>query len=130
MNGGSASSRIASWVGGSVREFEGVVQFEMTIGEAGYRAIAAREGWLLPERVRLKFPPPPNPRSVDPDLVPLVRVFAREDRLPAVVLSAALGGRLILRDGCFRMQSQHLRIATGGVGRSLSLIGQLLATTL
>ncbi|MGY0652277.1 hypothetical protein ACW7GZ_10510 [Luteimonas sp. A537] len=90
--------------GGSVMEFEGEVQFDMTIDGAGYRVIAARENWVLPERVRLNFPPPPNPRSVDPALVPLVRVFAREDRLPAVVPLAAHSGRLILRDGCFRMQ--------------------------
>ncbi|WP_206185452.1 hypothetical protein [Sphingosinicella sp. CPCC 101087] len=102
---------------GSVNEFDGMVQFDMIIDEAGYRAIAAREGWILPERVRLHFPPAPNARSVDPALAPLVRVFARQDRAPGVVLSAALSGRLILRDGCFRMQ-EH------GAGEPLVLFGR------
>jgi hypothetical protein len=35
-----------------------------------------------------------------------VRVFARQNRAPGVVLQAALNGRLILRDGCFRMRTQ------------------------
>jgi hypothetical protein len=102
---------------GSVNEFDGMVQFDMTIDETSYRAIAAREGWILPERVRLHFPPPPNTRPVDPALAPLVRVFARQDRSPGVVLSAALSGRLILRDGCFRMQ-EH------GAGEPLVLFGR------
>ena len=89
--------------GGSVRGFDGVVQFDMNIDRAAFDAIAAREGWTLPERLKLNFPPPPDPRSIDPALTPLVRIFAREDRRPATVLTAALSGRLILRDGCFRL---------------------------
>lgn len=89
--------------GGSVNGFDGVVQFDMNIDQAGFDAIAARKGWRLPERLKLNFAPPPNPRAVEPTLAPLVRIFAREDRRPATVLTAALSGRLILRDGCFRM---------------------------
>lgn len=103
--------------GGSVMEFDGVVQFDMTIDRAGFEAIAARQDWTIPERVRLSFPPSPNPRSVDPVLAPQVRVFAREDRVPAIVLSAALSGRLILRDGCFRL-GEH------GEGEPLVLFGR------
>lgn len=89
--------------GGSVQQFDGVVAFDMTIDEAGFRAIAAEEGWTLPERLRLNFGPPPNPRSIDPAFAPLVRVFARSDRLPGAVNQAALRGRIVLRDGCFRL---------------------------
>lgn len=103
----------------SIMEFDGEVEFGLTIDEAAYRALAAREGWETPARLRLRFAPPPNPRSIDPALAPLVRVFAREDRLPGVVLSAALSGRLILRDGCFRMQNH----GEGG-GEPLVLFGR------
>jgi len=37
--------------GGSVMEFDGVVAFDMTIDEPGFRRIAAGEGWTLPERL-------------------------------------------------------------------------------
>ncbi|MCD9032039.1 hypothetical protein LDO32_09930 [Luteimonas sp. Y-2-2-4F] len=107
--------------GGSVMEFDGNVRFDMTIDEAAYRAIAAREGWVPPPQVRLHFPPPPNPRSVDPALAPLVRVFAREDRSPGVVLNALLGGRLVLRDGCFRIQDHG---DGDGDGEPLVLFGR------
>lgn len=102
---------------GSVMEFDGVVALEMTIDRAGFDAIATREGWVIPDRVRLNFPPPPNPRSVDPALASRIRVFAREDRRPAGVLQAALSGRLIVRDGCFRLRDH-------GEGEPLVLFGR------
>ncbi len=104
--------------GGSVMEFDGEVRFDMTIDRAGFEAIAAREGWILPERLRLDFPPPPNLRAVDPALARSIRVFARQDRAPGAVLQAALGGRLILRDGCFRLQDH------GDGGEPLVLFGR------
>jgi hypothetical protein len=91
---------------GSVMEFEGVARLDLTIDQAGFEALAAREGWVIPKELDLSFAPAPNPRSVDPELIADVRVFAREDRLPVVNLQAALSGRLILRDGCFRLQEE------------------------
>lgn len=89
--------------GGSVYEFDGVVRFDMNIDEAGFREIAARERWVLPKRLELRFSPPRNLRSVEPALLPYVRIFARQDRRPALVNDALLSGRVILRDGCFRL---------------------------
>lgn len=54
--------------GGAVYQFDGVVRFDMNIDEAGFREIAARERWTLPERLELNFSPPRNPRSIDPAL--------------------------------------------------------------
>lgn len=96
-----ASHRLAG--GGSVQEFDGVVALDMTVDEPSFREIAAGQGWTLPERLRLDFGPLPNPRSVAPSLAPLIRVFARSDRLAGPVPQAALSGRIILRDGCFRL---------------------------
>lgn len=104
--------------GGAVYEFDGVVRFDMNIDEAGYREIAARERWTLPKRLELRFSPPRNPRSIDPALVRYVRVFAREDRRPAIVHDAALRGRIILRDGCFHL-TEH-----GEAGDSLVVFGR------
>lgn len=104
--------------GGSVMEFDGDVRFDMTIDRAGFDVLAAREGWVIPERLKLNFPPPPNARSVDPAVADQIRIFAREDRKPAVVPQAALSGRLILRDGCFRLQDH------GEGGEPLVLFGR------
>lgn len=89
--------------GGAVYEFDGVVRFDMNIDEAAFRDIAARERWTLPKRLELRFGPPRNLRSIDPALASYVRIFAREDRRPAIVHDALLRGRVILRDGCFRL---------------------------
>jgi hypothetical protein len=93
--------------GGSVYEFDGVVRFDMNIDEAGFREIAARERWTLPERLTLRFSPPRNPRSIDPALARYVRVFARADRHPAIINQALLSGRVVLRDGCFRVTGRE-----------------------
>lgn len=89
--------------GGSVMEFDGVVAFDMTVDEIAFREIVAAEGWTLTELLRLEFGPPPNPRTIDPALASLVRLVPRSDRLPSAVNQAALSGRIILRDGCFRL---------------------------
>ncbi|HEX8420258.1 MAG TPA: hypothetical protein VF638_09625 [Sphingomonas sp.] len=104
--------------GGSVYEFAGVVRFDMNIDEAEFREIAARERWTLPARLELRFSPPRNPRSIDPALARYVRVFARADRHPAIINQALLGGRIVLRDGCFRV--------TGGAegGEPLVIFGR------
>lgn len=104
--------------GGGIDERNGVVRFDMDIDEAGFREVSARNGWRLPARLELEFSPPRNPRSVDPGLARFVRVFAREDRRPASVLQALLGGRVILRDGCFRLADP------GQAGEPLILFGR------
>ena len=104
--------------GGAVYEFDGVVRFDMNIDEAGFRKIAARERWVLPERLELRFSAPPNPRAIDPALVRYVRVFARQDRRPAIINQALLGGRVILRDGCFRLTEY------GEAGEPLVIFGR------
>lgn len=104
--------------GGGVYEFDGKVIFDMNIDEAGFHEIAARERWTLPDRLDLRFSGPRNPRSIDPALERYVRVFARQDRQPAVVNLALLSGRLILRDGCFRLM-EH-----GGDGEPLVIFGR------
>lgn len=92
--------------GGAVYQFDGVVRFDMNVDEAQFRKIAERERWVLPKRLQLRFAPPRNSRSIDPALTRFFRVFPRQDRLPAISLAALLSGRVILRDGCFRLADQ------------------------
>lgn len=110
-----APHRIAG--AGAVMEFDGVVEIQLTVDQPTFEALARAEHWSIPDRVRLVFAPGANPHALDPALMSEVRAFAREDRLPAVVLQAALSGRLILRDGCFRLQEQ-------GDGEPLVLFGR------
>ncbi|WP_413062448.1 hypothetical protein ACLN6N_17410 (plasmid) [Sphingomonas carotinifaciens] len=89
--------------GGSVEQFDGVVSFDMNVDEAEYRKIAIAQGWSPPDRLKLRFRPPANTRSIDPELARYVRLVPREDRSPAIIHTAAISGRVILRDGCFRV---------------------------
>ncbi|WP_312405798.1 hypothetical protein [Brevundimonas sp.] len=111
-----APHRIAG--AGAVMEFDGVVQIQLTIDQAQFETLSAAQGWSIPERVQLLYAPRANPHAADPGLASQVRVFPREDRLPAAVLQAALSGRLILRDGCFRLQDH------GDGGEPLVLFGR------
>lgn len=92
---------------GNVYEFDGVVRFDMQVDKATFRSIADAEGWRLPAQVELAFTPPPNPAVVAPGLDALVRVMPRHDRVPGVVPAAMMSGRVILRDGCFRLAARE-----------------------
>ena len=94
--------------GGAIDEIHGVVHFDMNINEAGFNKIAKREEWRLPEQLELRFSRVRNPRSVDPALASFVRIFPREDRSPAILNMAAIQGRIVLRDGCFRVSESFL----------------------
>lgn len=81
----------------------------MNVDEAEYQKVAAAQGWSLPDRLKLRFRPPANPRSIDPDLARFVRLVPREDRSPAIIHTAAIFGRVILRNGCFRVLQPDTR---------------------
>jgi hypothetical protein len=84
--------------------FTGTIEIEIAVGRSEYEAIAAREGWQPPPNVTLKFQPDIDPATMlAPDAAPFVRTFPRADRAPAIILTSATSGRIILHDGCFRM---------------------------
>lgn len=91
---------------GNVYEFEGIVRFGMQVDEATFRTIAASENWHLPSQVELDFTTPPNPRAIDPALESYIRIVPRHDRVPGIVPLALMSGRVILREGCFRLAGQ------------------------
>jgi hypothetical protein len=89
---------------GSVDPFEGVVELDVGVSRPEYETIAAKEGWTLPPQVRLKFAVGIDPaKVVAPDAVPFIRAFPRADRSPGIILESATAGRIVLRDGCFRL---------------------------
>ena len=92
--------------GGAADPFEGVVRIDITVGRSEFEAFAAREGWQVPDNVRLSFQPEVDAsRAVAPDLAQFIRAFPRADRAPSLILSIANRGRIILVDGCFRLNS-------------------------
>jgi hypothetical protein len=99
-----APYRLAS--SGGANPFEGTIEIEIQVSRSEFEAIAAREQWQLPANLHLKFQPEIDPNSVvAPDAAPLIRTFPRADRAPALILSIAKGGRIILQDGCFRLNA-------------------------
>lgn len=79
----------------------GEVRMDMTVSEAEFRGLAAREGWQLPEAIKLQFSDRVEGVVVAPQLRPLVRIFPQSDRALGATNQALLGGRIVLRDGCF-----------------------------
>ena len=92
--------------GGGADPFRGVARIDLGVSRSEFETIAAREGWQVPASVELSFAPEIDPaRVVAPDAAPFVRTFPRADRSPGAILSIAKGGRIILVDGCFRLNT-------------------------
>lgn len=82
----------------------------MTITAAEFRAIAARRGWGdVPPPIQLSFAKElPFPR-VDPGIAPLLRGFASESQATALQMQRGESGRVILDDGCLRLEVKEGR---------------------
>lgn len=91
---------------GSARTFEGDVEMNLGVPRSEFERVAVTRGWPPPPpRLRLNFAREIDEGSaVAPDLRPFIRVFARADQSPGVILSVANHGRIVLRDGCFRLE--------------------------
>jgi len=91
---------------GSANPFDGTIEIHIGVGRSEYEAVAAREGWQLPPNVKLAFAPEIDPATVvATDVAPFVRAFARQDVAPAIILTSLAMGRVILHDGCFRLNT-------------------------
>lgn len=78
---------------------------QLGISEADYRALAAMRGWgEPPEPIRLKFSAAPVLPAVDPAQASLLRGFAHEKYATLMQLEALGTGKLVLRDGCLKVQ--------------------------
>lgn len=78
---------------------------QMGITEADYRTLAADRGWGEPPApIVLKFAKAPLRPAVDPRIRPLLRGFANERYATLMQLGALGTGKLVLRDGCLKVQ--------------------------
>ncbi len=80
-----------------------VVELTMRVPRAEFEAIAKEKGWVLPDTLALRFPPPVENLPVPERLRPLIRIFPRDDRLISLRHLANTSGRIVLKDGCFRV---------------------------
>jgi hypothetical protein len=79
----------------------GEVRMDIVVSETEYRAIASREGWVLPDAIKLEFASGVQGPAIASGLLSLVRIFPQSDRALGPTNQALLGGRIVLQDGCF-----------------------------
>ena len=78
----------------------GEVGVDLIVSQAEFRQIAAREGWSVPDAIKLRFSEAVEGEALPERLRSLVRIFPHSDRALGATNMAALGGRIVLRDGC------------------------------
>lgn len=78
----------------------GEVGVDLVVSEAEFRTVAQREGWRLPDAIRLRFADPVAGPAVAEEVRPLLRIFPQSDRALGPTNQALLGGRIVIRDGC------------------------------
>jgi hypothetical protein len=79
----------------------GEVDMHLVVSEGEYRTLARREGWRLPDAVKLRFSEPVEGPPVAGEILPMIRIFPQSDRALGATNQALLGGQIVLRDGCF-----------------------------
>jgi hypothetical protein len=79
----------------------GQVRMDLVVSQAEFQAIAQREGWQLPDAIKLQFSEGVEGAPVAEQVRHLIRIFPQSDRALGPHPQALLGGRIRLRDGCF-----------------------------
>ena len=92
--------------GASANAIEGVVELYTGITREEFDTLARRYDWpdIADEPVMFTFALEQPAAFADPSLEPLVRSFARESVRPGIQLTALGIGRIVLQDGCFRLE--------------------------
>ena len=108
----------------------GTADVDMVVSAEEFAAIARAKGWgPVPDTLNLKFDTAPVGVAVDPRIAPGIRIFAQGDRNLGATNQAALGGRIVLRDGCFfvigHQGSEQLAYFAREVGLGLDQQGYL-----
>jgi hypothetical protein len=91
----------------SVDPITGTVEIGSAVEEAEFRQVAAERGWELGRNVKLIFPQPRPLAFLEPSLAKYVRLFPRETKAKGIQLTGGYSGRIVLEDGCFRLQSKR-----------------------
>lgn len=88
---------------GSVDAYKGRVEIVLRLDKSAFDMIAREQGWQVPEGLRFHFAPPISRSPVDSSVQEFLRIFPVSDRSDGAIPMAASYGRIILRDGCFRV---------------------------
>lgn len=92
----------------------GTAEMMMAVTRSEYEALAQRNGWgWPPEPIKLQFAGELTAPAVDPRVSGVVRAFANEPYATVIQLEALGTGRIVMRDGC-------LRVDDGGKHQSLA----------
>ena len=93
--------------GWGVNAIEGRVEMMMQVTEEEYRRLAKEKGWgEVPPAIKLGFAGDLSYPRVDPRIAPLLRGFASARRSTVIQLEGGFSGRVILDDGCLRLESR------------------------
>ncbi|MXP42480.1 hypothetical protein GRI75_12600 [Altererythrobacter soli] len=101
MDGGDVINMLA------IDPITGMLEIGSAVEEAEFRRIAAERGWELGPSLKLIFPQPRPPAFAEPSLARHVRVFPRESKAKGIQLTGGYSGRIVLEDGCFRLQPRR-----------------------
>jgi hypothetical protein len=99
----------------------GEVRMDLVVSETEFRAIAAREGWVIPDAIKLEFAGGVEGSAIASGLERLVRIFPQSDRALGATNQALLGGRIVLRDGCFYVTGPNRPTSLAYFGREVAL---------
>lgn len=92
--------------GYGVNAREGRLDMDMVVSEAEYRALAVAKGWgPAPPTIFMRFSAAPAGPAIAPDALPGIRIFPQNDRNLGITHQAAIHGSIVLRDGCFFVES-------------------------
>ena len=79
----------------------GTADIDMVVSREEFEAIAKARGWpAVPDFLNLKFDTAPVGPAIEPSVAPGIRILAQGDRSLGATNQAAIGGRIVLRDGC------------------------------
>lgn len=81
----------------------GVVEVQAGVTEEKFRQVAADKGWNWDDGVKISFAAPQPPAFLNDGIAPLLRAFTRSENSPVIQLTALGTGRVVLENGCFRL---------------------------
>ena len=84
----------------------GRLEIDLGITETAFSERAREKGWTWGDEVAFTFSKPQPPAFAEGALASLVRTFAREATNPLIRMTALGSGRIVLDDGCFRLEGQ------------------------
>ncbi len=99
----------------------GEVRMDLVVSEAEFRGIAAKEGWRVPDPIKLEFSEAATGAAVSEAVRPLIRIFPQSDRALGATNQALLRGTIVLRDGCFFVAGQNGPDSLAYFGREVAV---------